>query len=344
MEITSIIPNNGPATYGALTVVNKTVNYLPRKIENFIPNLSALTVKECHLKSVSKHDFESLTELVYLYLMGNELEELENDLFKFNAKLQYVNFDNNHLKHVGEYFLSQTKFLKNYSFRNNHCTNVTNLSSGVKQLLKQLQRDCPPNEGMINRSTCNNEKLEQQIIALETENKSLKNLTRKIIMFATKRKLNSNCGRVEYNAGYIINGKDVRRGQFPFLAGLFLTSNDVFICGGNIITSKHILTAAHCIQEKNSKRLDPEDIAVTLGRHNFSKNIETGSETRIVNETFVHPSWKPHALRYDSDLAILVVDSEIQFNRFIQPVCVNMHPKVSSYGNGTVVSFLLESL
>lgn len=47
----------------------------------------------------------------------------------------------------------------------------------------------------------------------------------------------------------IINGVEVEPGEAPFMAQLFrrfLFSNR-FLCGGSLITSRTVLTAAHCV-------------------------------------------------------------------------------------------------
>jgi hypothetical protein len=40
----------------------------------------------------------------------------------------------------------------------------------------------------------------------------------------------------------IIKGDDVEHGDWPFLAALFHIERDTFFCGGNLISSKHVVT------------------------------------------------------------------------------------------------------
>ncbi len=69
------------------------------------------------------------------------------------------------------------------------------------------------------------------------------------------------CGTVEYIDPKIVRGTATVRGAWPFLAALYYVEQSKFFCGGTLISSKNILTAAHCVQQKNSlKKLDPEGL------------------------------------------------------------------------------------
>lgn len=48
-------------------------------------------------------------------------------------------------------------------------------------------------------------------------------------------------------SGHIIGGTDATRGQFPWQAAMIL--DRVYLCGGSLITTSWILTAAHCARK-----------------------------------------------------------------------------------------------
>lgn len=53
----------------------------------------------------------------------------------------------------------------------------------------------------------------------------------------------------------IVGGSEATEGSVPYMAALrvgFLTK--WLICGGSIITNRHVLTAAHCIDAVHSDR------------------------------------------------------------------------------------------
>jgi secreted trypsin-like serine protease len=45
----------------------------------------------------------------------------------------------------------------------------------------------------------------------------------------------------------IVGGSEAYAGQFPWQAGIFLDGNA--FCGGSLISSRVVLTAAHCVEE-----------------------------------------------------------------------------------------------
>ena len=50
------------------------------------------------------------------------------------------------------------------------------------------------------------------------------------------------CGQVKYSTGLIINGTEVKRGEFPFLVAIKTVEDQKYICGGSLITKSHALT------------------------------------------------------------------------------------------------------
>lgn len=50
------------------------------------------------------------------------------------------------------------------------------------------------------------------------------------------------CGKVSFSSGFVIGGTKSKRGQWPFLVAVFNLETNKFFCGGNLITSKNVLT------------------------------------------------------------------------------------------------------
>lgn len=146
-----------------------------------------------------------------------------------------------------------------------------------------------------------------------------------------------NCGSSVVGSGLIVGGSTIKRGQWPFRAALFHARTSNFFCGATIISYKHVITAAHCIQPKYwDKALQPEDIIVHLGRYNISKFNESDAELSNTVEVTVHPDWNHSTVNYDADIAILRMENYLKTSNFIRVACwpTNDEPQV---GAGVVV-------
>jgi hypothetical protein len=85
-------------------------------------------------------------------------------------------------------------------------------------------------------------------------------------------------------------------------------------CGGTIIDSLHILTAAHCIGSK-----DPAEITITAGLNN-KLIAEKTRQVKQVERIFIHSGYD--STNSENDIAILRLSSPIQTNRYVQISCL----------------------
>ena len=85
----------------------------------------------------------------------------------------------------------------------------------------------------------------------------------------------------------VVGGDDALLGQFPWQVALVrdLDPSRQF-CGGALLTSSHVLSAAHC-----TTGLSPPNIGVTLGLTNLSSLSNTGTVV-AVREIVNHPDYR----------------------------------------------------
>lgn len=152
------------------------------------------------------------------------------------------------------------------------------------------------------------------------------------------KKLFDNCSSIPHAEGLIVGGNQTKPGQWPFLAALLTKSPLQFFCGGNLITDRHVLTAAHCVHKKYTEKKRAADVCVLLGHHSLKYLSEPNSKSTGVENIFVHVSWNPHDTKYDADLAVLALTAKVAFTPFIQPVCVTDDPEILQLEDGYVVS------
>ena len=86
-------------------------------------------------------------------------------------------------------------------------------------------------------------------------------------------------------------------------------------CGGTLIDSYHVLTAAHCIREKDFRK-----ILITAGVHNRRLNEPSTRQEKTIQRIFIHPNWSSDTLA--NDLAILRFNEPVKFNKYVQPACL----------------------
>ena len=102
-----------------------------------------------------------------------------------------------------------------------------------------------------------------------------------------------------------------------------MSGNLEYFCGGSLISNKHVVTSANCIQGKKAPRMrETSKTAVYVGRHSLDTWNESGFEKRGVRNFIIHPEWDPLDVKYDADIAIIVMNADVEYSKFIRPICV----------------------
>ncbi|XP_067272345.1 tissue-type plasminogen activator-like isoform X2 [Pseudorasbora parva] len=81
-----------------------------------------------------------------------------------------------------------------------------------------------------------------------------------------------------------------------------------FLCGGVLIDSCWILSAAHCFYETRSERFEEKRLRVVLGR-TFRRQNSSSEQIFDVEKYWIHEQYK-HDYNFDNDIALLRLKSE----------------------------------
>lgn len=129
----------------------------------------------------------------------------------------------------------------------------------------------------------------------------------------------------------IVGGQNASIGQYPWLVNLGYKQNNrgdnLFKCGGTLIGSRHVLTAAHCvIQLPRGFELS----VVRVGEHDLSKDIDCGDNGGFcapppqdfqVEAVIPHESYgKPAS--FQNDIAIIKLSRDVLINEVVSPICL----------------------
>merc|ERR1712130_862848 len=112
--------------------------------------------------------------------------------------------------------------------------------------------------------------------------------------------------------GRIVGGQETEEHEYPWQVGLVSANGRSPWCGGTLISSTHVLTAAHCTAGSAAS-----SIRVILGEHNIAdSNFNRVDVAEIIN----HPDYNSQTT--DNDYAILRLANPVTFTNEVSPACL----------------------
>ena len=142
------------------------------------------------------------------------------------------------------------------------------------------------------------------------------------------------CGEPQGSRNRIVGGQPATKNEYPWTVALVRNGQTKPFCGGTLLSSKTILTAAHCKVYQNFQ------IKVHVGEHDVTKN--DGEQKIRVSSFTQHPQYNSGTT--DNDFAIIQLSRDVTFSNTIMPICLpdsntNYDSRVSTVvGWGTISS------
>lgn len=104
-----------------IQISNQQLEKMPRKLDNFFPNIFGLFINHCNLTNISSSDLKPYKYLKYFSVKGNLLTTIDGNLFEHNRDLKFVSFGLNSIEKVGKNLLDNLYYLQKVSFVQNKC-------------------------------------------------------------------------------------------------------------------------------------------------------------------------------------------------------------------------------
>ncbi|KAK4882898.1 hypothetical protein RN001_006217 [Aquatica leii] len=112
----------------------------------------------------------------------------------------------------------------------------------------------------------------------------------------------------------VLGGNVTQVNEFPWLAGI--SKNGEFLCGATVLTRKHLLTAAHCVVGLNYRSM-----SIAFGDHDRKdKDRFKNIQVKTIKKVLAHKLFDKGS--YNNDIAIIELDSPLNFDSKVQPACL----------------------
>ncbi|XP_046832412.1 uncharacterized protein LOC124430208 [Vespa crabro] len=110
----------------------------------------------------------------------------------------------------------------------------------------------------------------------------------------------------------IVGGNETSVFEYPWLVSM--SKQGVFYCAGSLITRRHILTAAHCLEGFETK-----SIKLVIADSDRMKLASTAIVRRIKSVT-IHEEF--HTYNFNNDIALIEMDRPVSLDSIIRTACL----------------------
>jgi len=129
-----------------------------------------------------------------------------------------------------------------------------------------------------------------------------------------------NCGFSNVTLRRIVGGEPASLGAWPWITALGYTNSKnpnvpKWLCGGALISSRHVLTAGHCVHGRSDL------YKVRIGDLDLNNDYDGAYPFEdFIERKTVHPQYNPRT--YTNDVAILKTTQEVPFTSMVHPICL----------------------
>uniref|UniRef100_A0A672YRA8 Coagulation factor IX n=1 Tax=Sphaeramia orbicularis TaxID=375764 RepID=A0A672YRA8_9TELE len=113
----------------------------------------------------------------------------------------------------------------------------------------------------------------------------------------------------------IVGGELVTPGEIPWQVALIARPSGQLFCGGSILSSLWVITAAHCLVEAQNS------FFVRVGENNIYINEGTEQDYEVLQQ-HIHPRYNANISLFNHDIGLLYLKDPITFSSTVRPICI----------------------
>lgn len=123
---------------------DKNFQFFPKDLDKIFNNLEGIVIANANIKEVHQSDLKPFPNLIHLGLHVNEIEVIEEDLFKNNPKLKMISLRHNKIKQIYSKVFDNLVFLEKLRLLGNQCIDKDSQlsSSSVIDTIKHVKLQC----------------------------------------------------------------------------------------------------------------------------------------------------------------------------------------------------------
>ncbi|XP_062283383.1 suppressor of tumorigenicity 14 protein homolog [Scomber scombrus] len=130
---------------------------------------------------------------------------------------------------------------------------------------------------------------------------------------------NCECGTRPYRSSRIVGGQASREGEWPWQVSLHVRGKG-HTCGASVLSSRWLVTAAHCVQDSGKVKYSQADQWQALMGLHVQGLTNEWTVRRNLKRIITHKDYDPST--YDNDIALMELDSDVTLNQNIWPICL----------------------
>nr|XP_056714183.1 enteropeptidase [Euleptes europaea] len=125
------------------------------------------------------------------------------------------------------------------------------------------------------------------------------------------------CGKrlvIQKSGMKIVGGTNAQEGAWPWVVSLHFNSRP--ICGASLVSNEWLVSAAHCVYGRN---LEPSRWKAVLGLHSSLNLSYPQTVIQKIDQIIINPHYNKRTK--DSDIALIHLQSHVNYTDYIQPIC-----------------------